>query len=159
MMLRRSEQAVKNRRAVLAARTTMAVVQKAPAHGKALTVVLTSRAKDSLSNRRGAGDPKSNTTNHRNFPKHAAIALPHTLLGGSPSQPFAGSNGGHGTRAGGPLGLMSAIGAVCGHIRGNNGRIDSVWAQEALVPTLVQFHAGFQAYAAYVAEQAGGAAG
>jgi hypothetical protein len=51
----------------------------------------------------------------------------------------------------------SAIGVICSFIKRNAGggggghaTMTDLWAQDALVPTLVQYHAGFQAYAAYV---------
>ena len=45
------------------------------------------------------------------------------------------------------------IATICSHIKRTGGDLDGIWAQEALVPTLVQFHAGFHAYAVFIAKQ------
>ena len=46
----------------------------------------------------------------------------------------------------------SPIDIICGVIKASGGRgwTDELWTQEALVPTLVQYHSGFWAYAAFV---------
>ena len=45
----------------------------------------------------------------------------------------------------------SPISIVCSFIKRHaGGDMDELWAQEALVPTLVQYHAGFMAYAAFL---------
>ena len=45
----------------------------------------------------------------------------------------------------------SPINIVCSFIKRHaGGDMNELWTQEALVPTLVQYHAGFQAYAAFV---------
>lgn len=184
-ILRRSEQAVKNRRAVLAAKG-LAVDKEAgesspfrlpnrnnnnertvqePRQSRAATATA-GKDHPPRGGPRGEGKPpgrrapahtpnpgepsaQATTTNHRSFPRHAIIAPlpPRATTTFSPGPPQT-------TR---PNALVSAIGAICGHIRGTNGQIDRVWAQDALVPTLVQFHAGFQAYAAYIAEHGGNA--
>lgn len=46
---------------------------------------------------------------------------------------------------------VSPISIVCSFIkRHSGGNMNELWTQEALVPTLVQYHAGFQAYATFV---------
>jgi hypothetical protein len=47
----------------------------------------------------------------------------------------------------------AAIAAICGFIKRLGGDTTSLWEQDALAPTLVQYHAGFQAYAAFVRER------
>ena len=42
------------------------------------------------------------------------------------------------------------LNAICNHIKRSRGNINGLWAQDALVPTLVQHYAGFTAYAAYL---------
>jgi hypothetical protein len=45
----------------------------------------------------------------------------------------------------------SPISIVCSFIKRHaGGDMDELWAQDALVPTLVQYHAGFMAYAAFL---------
>ena len=48
----------------------------------------------------------------------------------------------------------AAIGVICNFIKKNAGggvsTMNELWMQEALVPTLVQYYAGFQAYVAFV---------
>jgi hypothetical protein len=47
----------------------------------------------------------------------------------------------------------STIRSICEYIKRYNGKTTEIWKQDALVPTLIQFHAGFQAYAAYVTNE------
>jgi hypothetical protein len=47
----------------------------------------------------------------------------------------------------------TAVAAICNHIKRTKGDLDGVWAQDTLVPTLVLFHAGFQAYATFISAE------
>jgi hypothetical protein len=47
----------------------------------------------------------------------------------------------------------TTVRTICDYIKRNNGKTTEIWKQDALVPTLIQFHAGFQAYAAYVTKE------
>jgi hypothetical protein len=47
----------------------------------------------------------------------------------------------------------AAISAICGFIKQLGGDTTSLWEQDTLAPTLVQYYAGFQAYAAFVRER------
>jgi hypothetical protein len=47
----------------------------------------------------------------------------------------------------------TAVGAICNHIKRTKGDLDGLWAQDALVPTLILFHTGFQAYAAFISAE------
>lgn len=46
--------------------------------------------------------------------------------------------------------VNASIRAICDYIKSNNGRMGDIWTQDTLVPTLVQYHTGFQAYSAYM---------
>ena len=46
----------------------------------------------------------------------------------------------------------ATISTICGLIKRSGGDTTGLWARETLVPTLVQYYAGFQAYAAFVGE-------
>jgi hypothetical protein len=47
----------------------------------------------------------------------------------------------------------TAVGAICNHIKRTKGDLDGLWAQDALVPTLILFHTGFQAYATFISAE------
>ena len=52
----------------------------------------------------------------------------------------------------GPTPPSSSILTICDHIKRSGGDIDGIWAQDTLVPTLVQFHSGFQSYALFISK-------
>lgn len=52
-----------------------------------------------------------------------------------------------------PTPVPSNIAAICNHIKQRGENFDAVWAQDFLAPTLVQYHAGFKAYAAFISNR------
>jgi hypothetical protein len=52
-----------------------------------------------------------------------------------------------------PTTELSNIAAICSHIKRNGANMDWIWTQDALVPTMVQYHQGFRAYAFFISTQ------
>ncbi len=125
-LLRRSEQAVHSRRAVLAAKLHKS-------SGRPLAECAeTLRA-----------DVKRTTLA---VSSHDAKRTP--ILACFPNQPTPAANAKHTP----PRHRDSAIASICDHIKRTNGDIDGIWARDELVPTLVQCYVGVQAYATFVAK-------
>jgi hypothetical protein len=166
--LGRSPHAVQSRRAVIAARmhkTTGNPIEECAAQlgtsSSRVALILSAegeRANNNTNNRTQKGERKktlfvnadfNNTNNHHHFRERPATASsftsrtsapPHTSILRRPQQQPS-----------------SAIGLICSLIkRGGGGSMHEIWTQEALVPTMVQYHNGFQAYAAFVKGGGGG---
>ncbi len=124
-LLRRSEQAVQSRRAVLAAKL----------HKSSGLPIAECAAKLHADVRRTTLAASS----------HEVKRTPPAAAGIKPYQPTPAKY-----QRAPPQHRDSSITSICDHIKRTNGDTDGIWAQDALVPTLVQFYAGFRAYATFV---------
>ena len=135
-LLKRSEQAVQSRRVVLAAklhRSSGSSIQECA---------------DQLH-----ADAGRTTQALNNYGKgiHKATAKPYTTATlSSRSKDAAAPKTLKSQR---PSTELSSIAAICSHIKCNGANMDGIWTQDALVPTLVQYHQGFRAYAFFISSQ------
>jgi len=139
-ILRRSEQAVQSRRAVLAAKmhkssglSIQECAAKLYADTGRTTVVVNNEAKRTMQKTavKQYDNTKILTPQKPTTPKPTTARTSPTPHGPRPHPP-------------------TAIAAICSHIKRTKGDMDGVWAQDTLVPTLVLFHAGFLAYASFI---------
>jgi hypothetical protein len=154
-MMSRSESAVKSRRAVLAAKLNMgngtpSIQECALQMGADVARTTVAVKKYNKSTKVGAGKdteehtPKSiivATAKKAVTPKSVTYSTRTSLDSGKTSDA---------TKPGFP---STTVRTICNYIKRNNGKTTEIWKQDALVPTLIQFHAGFQAYAAYMTKE------
>ena len=139
-LLKRSEQAIQSRRAVLAAKLHKSSGRSVQECADQLHAD-TGRTTHAVNND-GKGmqktliKPYNVTFSARNDPAHQTVKILKTPKRTSPTPPNT---------------HPSSIASICSHIKRTDADMDEIWAMDALVPTLVQYHSGFQAYALFIA--------
>lgn len=178
--LGRSEHAVQSRRAVLAARMHLAggrsVRECAEQMGADVARTMAATATVGKEGAQGK-ESRGGGENNARQPKRAGGQKVDLLSNLNrqrtppyPTAPSAGRGGGgnhngmfqrrpsavappHQAGGGGVQHSSSSIGTICGLIKQSGGETAWLWEQDAFAPTLVQYYAGFQAYAAYLRER------
>ncbi len=148
-MMSRSESAVKSRRAVLAAKLhmgngTLSIQECALQMGADVARTTVAVRKYNKTTKTEENTPKSiivATAKKAATPKSVTYSARTSLDSGRTSD------------AAKPGFPSTTVRTICDYIKRNNGKTTEIWKQDALVPTLIQFHAGFQAYAAYVTKE------
>jgi hypothetical protein len=136
-LLKRSEQAVHSRRAVLAAKLHRSSGRSIQECADQLHADIGRTTQAVNNDGRGMQKPPSTKTYTATFSSRNNSNTPKLF---KPHQPS-------------PTPELSNIAAICSHIKRNGANMDWIWTQDALVPTMVQYHQGFRAYAFFISTQ------
>jgi hypothetical protein len=154
-MMSRSESAVKSRRAVLAAKlhvgnSALSIQECALQMGADVARTTVAVRKYDKSNKMGADASGGTEGGVAKPPKSIVLTAKKTT---SPKSVSYSTRTTHDSAKTSDKPASSTVRAICEYIKRNKGKTTEIWKQDALVPTLIQFHAGFQAYAAYVTKE------